>query len=167
VKAWIGLGGNREDSRALLSRALSRLEGMPGIRLLRQSRCYRSPPWGVADQPDFANAVAELETGLPPLALLRVLLDLERELGRERGGERWGPRCIDLDLLTYEEIMLHSDELVLPHPRMHARAFVLVPLLEVEPDFIIPGRGSAAHCLQRLDPREAAGVVPLTPLCEE
>ena len=63
--------------------------------------------------------------------------------------------------------MLHSDELVLPHPRMHARAFVLVPLLEVEPDFIIPGRGSAAHCLQRLDPREAAGVVPLTPICEE
>jgi len=167
VKAWIGLGGNREDSAALLARALSQLEGMPEIRLLRQSRCYRSPPWGLTGQPDFVNAVAELETALAPTALLHLLLNLERELGRERSGERWGPRCIDLDLLTYEGVMLQSDELVLPHPRMHLRAFVLVPLLEVEPDFDIPGLGPAAHWLQRLDPLEAAGVAPLTPVCEE
>lgn len=167
MKAWIGLGGNREDSGALLARALARLAGTPRVRVLRQSRFYRSPPWGVTDQPDFVNAVAELETGLEPSALLRSLRELEHELGRERSAERWGPRCIDLDLLTYEMMMLQTGELLLPHPRMHLRAFVLVPLLELEPDFVIPGRESAAQCLQRLDPGEIAGISPLTPISEE
>jgi len=164
VKAWIGLGGNRQDSSALLTRALARLQDTPQIDVLRQSAVYRSPPWGVADQPDFVNAVAELETTLSPLQLLRLLLEIERELGRERSALQWGPRCIDLDLLTYERMTVHSDELVLPHPRMHLRAFVLVPLLEVEPDFVIPGREPAARALERLDPVETAAVVPLNPL---
>ena len=167
MKAWIGLGGNREDSGVLLTRALTRLAEMPQIRVLRQSRFYRSSPWGIMDQPDFVNAVAELETGLEPPALLRSLQELEHELGRERSATRWGPRCIDLDLLTYERMTLQTDELLLPHPRMHLRAFVLVPLLELEPDFVIPGRGSAANCLQRLDPDETAGVLPLTFISEE
>jgi 2-amino-4-hydroxy-6-hydroxymethyldihydropteridine diphosphokinase len=167
VKAWIGLGGNREDSGVLLTRALTRLAGVPQIRVLRQSRFYRSSPWGVTDQRDFVNAVAELETGLEPSALLLLLLGLEHELGRERSATRWGPRCIDLDLLTYERMTLQTDELLLPHPRMHLRAFVLVPLLELEPDFVIPGRGSAASCLQRLDPDETAGVLPLMSISEE
>jgi 2-amino-4-hydroxy-6-hydroxymethyldihydropteridine diphosphokinase len=155
------LGGNREDSAQLLEAALAELAGAPGVSVLRQSRRYRTAPWGLAGQPDFINAVAELETDLPPRLLLQLLLDTERRLGRDRSGPRWGPRCIDLDLLAYDDLRLQSAELVLPHPQMHLRAFVLVPLLELEPDFGIPGRGPAAACLQRLDPTERASVVVL------
>lgn len=161
MNAWVGLGGNREDSVALLAEALGRIAATPGIRVRRCSRCYRSPPWGLTDQPDFVNAVAELETGLEPLFLLRSLLAVESQLGRQRDGIRWGPRCIDLDLLTYEQLRLNSNELVLPHPEMQLRAFVLVPLLELEPGFVIPGVGPAADCLAEIDASEVAAVVPL------
>lgn len=164
VRAWIGLGGNREDSRSLLTEALARLSTTPDVDVLRRSVIYRSPAWGVEDQPDFVNAVAELETTLEPRDLLRLLLAVEAGLGRDRSRElRWGPRCIDLDLLTYGDMRLQSDELELPHPRMHLRAFVLVPLLQLEPGFRIPGRGAAADCLQDIDADEAAAVVPLPP----
>jgi 2-amino-4-hydroxy-6-hydroxymethyldihydropteridine diphosphokinase len=162
VRAWIGLGGNREDSGALLVEALARLAAVPGVALLRRSAPYRSPPWGRHDQPDFINAVAELETALRPPALLGQLLEIERGLGRQRvETTRWGPRCIDLDLLTYGALSVQSEELELPHPRMHLRAFVLVPLLELEPGFVIPGRGPAADCLRALDADEVAAVAPL------
>jgi 2-amino-4-hydroxy-6-hydroxymethyldihydropteridine diphosphokinase len=161
VRAWIGLGGNRDDSANLLEAALSRLADSPRLTLLRRSRLYRSRPWGVADQPDFVNAVAEFGTDLEPLPLLAHLLATEERLGRQRTAQRWGPRCIDLDLLTYEDVRIHSDELVLPHPRMHLRAFVLVPLLELAPGFVIPGIGPAAGCLETIEPRETAGVEPL------
>jgi 2-amino-4-hydroxy-6-hydroxymethyldihydropteridine diphosphokinase len=162
VRAWIGLGGNREDSAALLREALARIAAVPGIELLRRSAIYRSPPWGIEDQPDFVNAAAELETALEPGPLLRQLLEIERSLGRVRSEtSRWGPRCIDLDLLTYGDLRLHSDELELPHPCMHLRAFVLVPVLELEPGFVIPGRGPAADCLQTIDADEVAAVAPL------
>lgn len=164
VRAWIGLGGNREDSPVLLREALMRLAAAPGVELLRRSATYRSPPWGAEDQPDFVNAVAELETTLAPRDLLRLLLAVETGLGRDRSGEsRWGPRCIDLDLLTYGEVRLRSKELELPHPRMHLRAFVLVPLLQLEPGFRIPGRGPAAECLRNINADEAAAVAPLPP----
>ncbi|MCW8872555.1 MAG: 2-amino-4-hydroxy-6-hydroxymethyldihydropteridine diphosphokinase [Xanthomonadales bacterium] len=161
MKAWIGLGGNREDSAALIAEALMRIEATPGVSVRRRSRCYRSPPWGLADQPDFVNAVAELETVLEPLPLLHLLLAVESRLGRRRDGTRWGPRCIDLDLLTYEGLRLRSSELVLPHPEMQLRAFVLVPLLELEPGFMIPGVGPVVDCLADIDASEAAAVVPL------
>jgi 2-amino-4-hydroxy-6-hydroxymethyldihydropteridine diphosphokinase len=167
MQAWIGLGGNREDSGDLMGRALSRLSAEPDVRVLRRSRLYRSAPWGRTDQPDFVNAVAELETALQPEPLLHLLLETERQLGRDRSGPRWGPRCIDLDLLTYEGLRLQSDELVLPHPRMPLRAFVLVPLLELDPDFVIPGVGPAADCLRRIDPAETALVVVQSPRLEE
>jgi 2-amino-4-hydroxy-6-hydroxymethyldihydropteridine diphosphokinase len=164
VRAWIGLGGNREDSGALLGEALARIAAVPGVELLRHSAIYRSPPWGVRDQPDFVNAVAELETALEPGALLRQLLEIEKSLGRVRQKTgRWGPRCIDLDLLTYGALRLQSEELELPHPCMHLRAFVLVPLLELEPGFAIPGRGRAADCLRNIDADEVAAVAPLPP----
>lgn len=137
------------------------LASVPEIEVLRRSRCYRSAPWGLPDQPDFVNAVAELETGLQPLPLLRLLLKIEISLGRERQGPQWGPRCIDLDVLTYDELRLESAELILPHPHMHQRAFVLVPLLELEPDFVIPGRGTAAECLEQINPSERAEVEPM------
>ena len=166
MQAWIGLGGNSKDSGDLLRRALELLAAEPAITLLRRSRCYRTPPWGMRDQPEFVNAVAELATELPPLSLLDRILGIERRLGRVRKGPRWGPRSIDLDLLTYDEWELQSDELELPHPRMHLRAFVLVPLLEVEPEFVIPGRGAAIDWLRRIDPSERAAVVPL-PIASE
>ena len=162
MKAWIGLGGNREDSGGLLVEALVRMAAVPEVHVQRRSRRYRSPPLGLVDQPDFVNAVAELETELEPLRLLRLLLSVENQLGRQRDGIRWGPRCIDLDLLTYDQLRLRSSELVLPHPEMHLRAFVLVPLLELEPGFVIPGVGPAADCLAGIDASEAAAVVPLT-----
>jgi len=161
MRAWIGLGGNREDSGELLDAALLVLAGAPQVEVRRQSRRYRTPPWGLPAQPDFVNAVAELETSLPALPLLHLLLDTESRLGRERSGPRWGPRCIDLDLLTYEELRTQSAELTLPHPQMHLRAFVLIPLLELEPDFEIPGRGLAADCLLQIEPSERDAVVPL------
>jgi len=161
VRAWIGLGGNRSDSADLLEAALERLAAEPGLELLRRSRPYRSPPWGYTQQPEFVNAVAEFESSLPPAQLLARLSATERTLGREPSIRRWGPRCIDLDLLTCGDQRLQSDELVLPHPRMHLRAFVLVPLLELDPGFSIPGIGPAAACLQAIDPRETAAVRPL------
>lgn len=162
MSAWVGLGGNREDSARLIDRALARIAGCPEVRVLRRSALYRTPPWGVTDQPDFVNAVAELETGVPAPELLQLLLRIESDLGRQRGGARWGPRCIDLDLLAYDGLECRTDTLELPHPRMHLRAFVLVPLLELEPGFVIPGRGPAADFLDRIDAGEVAAVKPLT-----
>ena len=156
--AWIGLGGNRDDSASLLEAALERLASGPRLTLLRRSRLYRSPPWGFTDQPDFVNAVAEVETQSPPLELLAELKATERFLGREPQTRRWGPRSIDLDLLDYAQQEMRSDDLVLPHPRMHLRAFVLVPLLELEPCFVIPGIGPAADCLDKMDAGDAAAV---------
>jgi 2-amino-4-hydroxy-6-hydroxymethyldihydropteridine diphosphokinase len=163
ARAWIGLGGNRKDSASLLEAALQRLAAAPRLMLLRRSRLYRSPPWGFLDQPDFVNAVAEFETELLPLELLADLQATEGHLGREPKTRRWGPRSIDLDLLTYDNLEMRSDDLVLPHPRMHLRAFVLVPLLELEPDFVLPGIGSAADCLNKMDPGDAAAVAALDP----
>ena len=108
MRAWIGLGGNHEDSGERLDAALQMLAETAAVELCRQSRRYRTAPWGLPGQPDFVNAVAELETALSPLQLLHLLLETERRLGRERSGLRWGPRCIDLDLLTYEELRLQS-----------------------------------------------------------
>ena len=161
MRAWIGLGGNREDSGALLGQSLALLAATPGITVLRSSRHYRSPAWGLTEQADFINAVAELATELQPLPLLQQLLTVEGRLGRDRAAVRWGPRCIDLDLLTYDEMRLQSAMLTLPHPHMHLRAFVLVPLLELEPGFEIPGAGPAADYLQDIDPQERAAVQPV------
>lgn len=161
MRAWIGLGGNRDDSADLLSAALDLLAAEPGLSLLRRSRLYRSPPWGYTEQPGFVNAVAEFDSDLEPRGLLGRLAATERILGREPRERRWGPRCIDLDLLTFGDLRMRSGDLDLPHPRMHLRAFVLVPLLELEPGFVIPGIGSAAACLREIDPRETAAVEPL------
>jgi 2-amino-4-hydroxy-6-hydroxymethyldihydropteridine diphosphokinase len=161
VKAWIGLGGNHGNSAQLINLALSSLEKHDEITVLRKSRMYRSSPWGVTGQPDFVNAAAELVTSLRAEKLLVILLEIENRLGRDRSGPRWGPRCIDLDLLTYQDLMLNSNQLELPHPRMHLRAFVLVPVLELEPGFVIPGIGEARHELDKLDLGEVNSVQPL------
>lgn len=161
MRAWIGLGGNHEESVPLMNLALSFLDEHSEISILRRSRIYRSPPWGVTGQPDFVNAVLELGTSLRPDELLEIMLDVEIQLGRDRSGQRWGPRRIDLDLLTYQDLVMNSKQLELPHPRMHLRAFVLVPILELEPGFLIPGIGEARRELEKLGRQEVESVRPI------
>ena len=159
VRACIGLGGNIGDVAAALRAALAALGALPGTRLVRASRFYRTPAWGVETQPDFTNAVAVLDTTLPARALLDALLDIERAHGRERAadGSRWGPRTLDLDLLLYGEAVIDEPGLVVPHPQLHARAFVLVPLAEVAAEAEVPGRGRVDALLAGVD---AGDIVP-------
>lgn len=158
---YIGLGANLGDPLAQLREALARLDAVPGVRVLRTSGPWRSPPWGVVEQPPFVNAVAELETALAPDALLQRLIEVERAGGRERGGARWGPRTIDLDLLLDGEAEVDLPGCSVPHPRIAQRAFVLVPLAALAATAIIPGRGSVDELLAALDPTERAAVKPI------
>ncbi|HEY0665379.1 MAG TPA: 2-amino-4-hydroxy-6-hydroxymethyldihydropteridine diphosphokinase [Gallionella sp.] len=144
--AFIGLGSNLQDPRKQLERAFSDLAGLPDTQLVQKSPLYRSAPLGCVDQPDFVNAVAKINTSLPPHSLLQSLLQIELKHGRERSF-RNAPRTLDLDVLLYDDVRLHEQGLTIPHPQMHLRAFVLQPLLEIAPDIVIPGVGSAASAL--------------------
>ena len=144
--AYVGLGSNLADPVNQVARALDALDTLPQTRLLQASSLYRSAPVGYLDQPDFINAVAQVETGLAPRALLDALLALELECGRTREFQN-APRTLDLDVLMYDDLVHHEHGLTVPHPQMHLRAFVLQPLLEIAPDCIIPGVGSAADAL--------------------
>lgn len=159
LRACIGLGGNIGDVATVLRTALAALDALPGTRLLAASRFYRTPAWGVQAQPDFINAAALVETTLAPRALLDALLGIERDHGRERAadGSRWGPRTLDLDLLLYGDAVIDAPGLVVPHPQLHVRAFVLVPLAEVAPDAVVPGRGRVSGLLEGID---TGGIVP-------
>ena len=141
--AYVALGANLADPVAQIHAAFAALDDLPCSHLLRHSSLYRTAPIGVVGQPDFINAVAALETGLTPHALLAALLALEARFGRRR--ERpLAPRTLDLDLLLFDDQIIDSPTLQLPHPRMHLRAFVLEPLVEIAPDCRIPARGQAA-----------------------
>ena len=141
---FIGLGSNLADPVAQVSRALDALDQLPQTHVMRRSSLYRSAPVGYLEQPDFINAVAQLETELTPRALLDALLALEHECGRTREFCN-APRTLDLDVLLYDDLIHHEHGLTIPHPQMHLRAFVLQPLLEVEPGCIIPGVGPVAE----------------------
>jgi len=159
--AYIGLGSNLGDSAAVLRAALRALDALPRSRLLRASRLYRTAAWGRTDQPDFLNAVAAVETGLPASELLAAMLGIEREAGRARsvdGSDRWGPRTLDLDLLLYGQARIDGVGLHVPHPHLHERAFALVPLLEIAPDVSIPGVGLARDALARIGAGEIQAV---------
>jgi 2-amino-4-hydroxy-6-hydroxymethyldihydropteridine diphosphokinase len=130
--AYVGIGSNLGDRFGNVERACAALSGLG--RVVRRSSLYRTAPWGGLEQPWFLNAVALLETELPPRALLVRLLQIERELGRVRR-ERWGPRAIDLDLLIFDDLEIDEAGLSVPHPRMRERAFVLVPLAEIDDRF--------------------------------
>ena len=144
--AYVALGANLDDPVASLLAAMKALEKLPDSRLLRVSSLYRTAPVGVAGQPDYINAVAALDTALTPPAMLAALFEIENDFGRRRD-YRNAPRTLDLDLLLYDQEVIDSPGLVLPHPRMHLRAFVLAPLVEIAPDCRIPGRDSAAAWL--------------------
>jgi 2-amino-4-hydroxy-6-hydroxymethyldihydropteridine diphosphokinase len=137
----IALGGNVGDVRATFKRAIANICGMAQATLLARSSDYATPPWGEENQARFVNACIEIETSLDPHALLFTLHKIEKQFGRDRANERhWGPRPLDLDMLTYDDISLQKPELTLPHPRLFERAFVLVPLAEIVPDRQIAGR---------------------------
>lgn len=145
ARAWIGLGANLGEAAATVMAALEALGRIPSTRRLRTSSLYRSAPQD-AQGPDYVNAVAELATDLAPEELLRELHRIEVAHGRARP-YRHAPRTLDLDLLMYGDVCLAQPDLVLPHPRLHERAFVLVPLAEVEPELRVPGRGWVADLL--------------------
>ncbi|MBX3604985.1 MAG: 2-amino-4-hydroxy-6-hydroxymethyldihydropteridine diphosphokinase [Piscinibacter sp.] len=139
ARAWIGLGANLGDARAAIEAALQALRALPDSTLLRRSSLYRSAPID-SSGPDYLNAVAELETALAPHDLLARLQAIEQDHGRERP-YRNAPRTLDLDLLLVDDRVLATDDLVLPHPRLHERAFVLAPLAELAPALAVPGHG--------------------------
>jgi 2-amino-4-hydroxy-6-hydroxymethyldihydropteridine diphosphokinase len=144
TRAYVGLGSNLGDRESVIRRAATL------IGATRLSAVIETEPWGYVDQPPFLNAVAEIETPLAPRALLDQLLEVERQLGRERVGPRWGPRTIDLDLLLYGEEELDEPGLVVPHPLLTERLFVLEPLAELDPAQRIPGNGTVAEALAGL-----------------
>ena len=144
--AYVALGANLGDPVAAVQAALAALAGLPDSRVVRASSLYRTAPVGLRNQPDFINAVAALETALAPEALLEALFAIEEGFGRVRA-EKNGPRTIDLDLLLHGDRELAQPRLTLPHPRLHLRAFVLVPLAEIAPDLRLPRRGSVAAWL--------------------
>jgi len=160
AEALLGLGGNVGDVRATLTEAIALFADGQHVKLIARSSDYRTPPWGVTDQPPFINLAIAVETTLPPRALLTRALNVERALDRDRARERrWGPRTIDIDLIAYDDLALDEPALTLPHPRLFERAFVLVPLAEIVPDRTIAGR-RVRDALAAIDP---AGIEKLGP----
>ena len=145
--AFVGVGSNLEEPVRQVEQALTELGGLPHSRVVRRSSLYRSAPLGYAAQPDFVNAVAQLETGMPAERLLGELQAIESRHGRQRSFAN-APRTLDLDVLLYGNLTMKTEKLQIPHPRMHQRAFVLRPLLEISPEAAIPGIGAAKDALE-------------------
>jgi len=148
-RAFVAGGANLGDAAATLDAAFTAISAEPGLRIVARSALYRTAPVGCTGQPDFVNAVAALDCAFGPEALLERLLAIEERFGRRRS-VRNAPRTLDLDLLLFDALELHTPRLVLPHPRMHQRAFVLIPLHEIAPDTVIPGHGPVAALLAQV-----------------
>ena len=159
-EALIALGGNVGDTRKTLNRAIAALCDGDVVRLLAHSSDYRTPPWGVTDQPPFINCAIVAATALPPLDLLNRAQAVERQFGRDRSKEqRWGPRTLDIDLIAYDGLTLDTPELTLPHPRALERAFVLAPLAEIAPE----RRSKGVRITDALARVDRAGIEKLPP----
>ena len=148
--AFVGIGSNLEEPAGQVEQAMIELDALPHSRVVKRSSLYRAAPLGYSAQPDFVNAVAQLETGIPADRLLGELQAIEARHGRARSFAN-APRTLDLDLLMFEKLQMKTARLTLPHPRMHERAFVLKPLLEISPEASIPGVGPAREALERVE----------------
>lgn len=160
VRAFVALGANIGEPVKHLRAAVDDLAALPGTRVVARSSLYRSAPVGLLNQPDFINAVVSVDTDLPPIDLLRQLLAIEARHGRVRSIPN-APRTLDLDLLLHGEALLQGSELTLPHPRMHQRAFVLRPLLEIAADLTLPGLGPARDYLPAVADQDISLFEPL------
>lgn len=145
---YIGIGSNLEDPLQQVQNAIIELAQLPASQLVKSSSLYRSKPLGPKDQPDFINAVIALETQLPPLSLLDALQALELQYGRVRTSH-WGPRTLDLDVLLYDQQQLQTERLILPHPGLKNRIFVLKPLMEIAPELVLPSGERLADLLMQ------------------
>lgn len=159
MKCYLGLGSNLGERLTSLKRAVALLGEIGGLEVLRSSRVYETEPVGGPEQPEYLNAVIEIETTLDPHALLKECIGVEEAMGRVRA-DRWGPRNIDIDVLTYGREEVDDADLTVPHPRMHERMFVLAPLLELDADPPLPGGRRVAS--MRLDRVEVSGVTPFS-----
>lgn len=155
-RVYLSLGGNLGEPARAMGAALRMVDEDPQTEVVAVSSLYRTPPWGKLDQPDFLNATAEISTSLSPRELLDLCLEAERKLKRVRE-ERWGPRLVDIDILVFGDRVIHETGLEVPHPRMLERAFVLVPLSEIAPDFSAGG----ASLTERLKQIDRAGIEKL------
>jgi 2-amino-4-hydroxy-6-hydroxymethyldihydropteridine diphosphokinase len=161
AQAYLALGGNVGNSRAILGRAVLLLCDGTDIKLTARSSEYFTPPWGFKYQPPFINLCIAVETRLTPRDLLARAQEVELKLGRDRAHEkRWGPRTADIDIIAYDDLGLNEPGLILPHPRLFERAFVLLPLLEIAGDRVIAGQ-SLQSALEKVD---TAGIQKLPPL---
>ncbi|HJR94657.1 MAG TPA: 2-amino-4-hydroxy-6-hydroxymethyldihydropteridine diphosphokinase [Gaiellaceae bacterium] len=148
--AYIGLGANVGPREVTLLRAVDLLAEADDVEVLAVSQLRETDPVGIVDQPRFLNGAVRIDTSLPPRALLELLLRTEQTLGRVRE-ERWGPRTVDLDLLVYGDVTVEEPGLHVPHPRLHERRFALEPLVELDPELVVPGLGSVSSALAALD----------------
>jgi 2-amino-4-hydroxy-6-hydroxymethyldihydropteridine diphosphokinase len=159
-EALIAFGGNVGDVRDTIDRAIARLCDGKAVQLLARSSDYLTPPWGVTDQPPFVNCAISVSTALAPRALLSRVQVVEAYFGRDRSKEtKWGPRTLDIDLLVYDDVVMTTEELTLPHPRLLERAFVLLPLGDIAPERVIAGR----RVKDALARAHLAGIVKLPP----
>lgn len=147
VTVYIGLGSNLADPAEQIKSARTAITQIAGVKELAFSGLYHSSPMGPQDQPDYVNAVMAVETGLPPMDLLRCLQHIENNHGRVRKAERWGARTLDLDMLIYDDQLIEVPDLIVPHPGLAERAFVLYPLFEIAPQLVVPGKGNIADLL--------------------
>ena len=156
ARVFLGLGSNLGDRAGMLAQARTLLDG-PGLRIAAASSVYETPPWGVADQPRFLNQVLDGRTTLSPRRLLHRCQEVETRLGRVRP-TRWGPRTIDVDILLYGDLEINEPDLVIPHPQLAHRAFVLVPLAELDAAFRVPGGDTIGSLLQAVPDRAGVSV---------
>ena len=164
IPSYIGLGSNLDEPVHQVQSVIDSLGYVPSSHLEKCSSLYRNPPMGPPDQPDYVNAVVRLRTCLDPQTLLKELQAIERSQGRVRNGKRWGPRIIDLDLLIYGDEIIDEPGLHVPHPGLPERAFVLIPLSEIDPQILIPGRATLDELLLHIDHSDVIRIeAPVSP----
>jgi len=149
ITCYIGLGSNLENPAQQITNARLAIEADDSINLIRVSSYYQSAPYGEIKQPDFINAVAKIETELNAVELLHSMFKIESDLGRKRDKEKWGPRIIDLDLLTYGQEIIQGKNIIVPHPEISKRNFVIYPLYEIDKNLDIPGLGPVENLFKK------------------